>query len=882
MEHEASRQEDEGEMIRPRNRPKSQQKPVSDECRAIRLERCLAKSRKTERGSEAGYGVAEHCHIVGEVARELLRRMPRWLREELYPPGAELVAASHDVGKVSPTFQLKIRRAIEGSSCTPPELKQAVSLKESSWGGHPGVSQLTLEAMETGRYIPKIAGLHHGYSPRVEGRIATDSQFGGELWQEARQRLLERLREELDCEEWPDIRDEDQARVLAGLTTVADWIGSGSFFEEPVPDWQERIVPAVDSAGFIPSGVREGLGFEEIFGFPPRESQQIFYQQACRPGVHILEAPMGLGKTEAALYAAYLALSRNDATGIYFALPTQLTSEKIHDRVGAFLDSILLPGSIHRMPKLLHGNAWLKELEMGEEGRPGRSWFDARKRGILAPFAVGTIDQALMAVMNVRHGFVRAFGLAGKVVILDEVHSYDAYTGLLLDELVSTLRRLHCTVIILSATLTRERRQSFLERPVHGLEYPLVTSQPADADSPVELPVTAQTDHLVTIRLQAEDRPVMEEALRRAEEGQQVLWIENTVQEAQERYAVLAARAAGMEIECGLLHSRFTAADRQRNEDHWVGLYGKEGIELRTRCGRILVGTQVLEQSLDIDADFLVSRIAPTDMLLQRLGRLWRHSKTPRPDTARREAWLLSPPLPDAIEHPYQAFGSTAHVYVPYILCRTLEVWHEVEQINLPGDIRFLIEATYEERRESGAMARWQHELEHGNRFRKGRQQLRQLARIGLSSIGQTQSDDEAATRYSDRESIEVLLLQAVRTLREKRATQVTFLDGEVLLLPRNPKQGGHRAWRQRAAALQRQLVKVPPEQAPEPALRRSLHWLEEYLYLGSRDHEMARMRVVLVQPDGELQGVNGETASPDYQLVYDGQRGYQAIKNSD
>ena len=842
---------------------------------------CLAKTRKMENGVEPGYTVVSHCHIVGAVARELLQRMPILLRQKLFPQGSELVAASHDVGKVSPAFQLKIFRSINGQTYTPPGLKTVSHLKESCWGGHPGVSQVTLEAIRTGRYAPKIVGLHHGYSPRVEGKLAADSQFGGEAWQQARERLLENLKKEFDCE-WPDIEDEDQARVLAGLATVADWIGSGSFFDEPTPDWQDRIVPAVDIAGFIPPGVREGLGFEEIFGFPPRESQKIFYQQSCQPGIYILEAPMGLGKTEAALYAAYRALNENNATGIYFALPTQLTSEKIHERVGAFLNAILLPESVHRIPRLLHGNAWLKEMEMGEEGEPGHSWFNARKRGILAPFAVGTIDQALMAVMNVRHGFVRAFGLAGKVVILDEVHSYDAYTGLLLDELVATLRRLHCIVIILSATLTRERRQSFLEQPVHNLEYPLITSQPADTDSPTELPVTGQADRTVTIRLQTEDQPAMEEALQRAEDGQQILWIENTVQEAQKHYAVLAARAAGMEIECGLLHSRFTAVDRQHNEGHWVGLYGEEGIGLRTSRGRILVGTQVLEQSLDIDADFMVSRIAPTDMLLQRLGRLWRHSRTPRPGTARHEAWLLSPLLPDAVESPHQAFGNTAYVYVPYVLCRTLEVWHEIEKVNLPGDIRSLIEATYEERRESGAMARWQHELEHGNRFRKGRQQLRQLARIGLSSIGQTQSDDEAATRYSDRDSIDVLLLRSVRTIREKQATEVTFLDGEVLLLPRNPRSGGHRAWRQRAAALQRQLVKVPPEQAAEPALRRSLHWLEEYLYLGSRDHETARLRVALVQPDGELQGLNGGAASPDYQLVYDGQRGYQATKNSD
>ncbi|WP_457670400.1 CRISPR-associated helicase Cas3' [Thiolapillus sp.] len=841
---------------------------------------CLAKTRKTESGAEPGYTVEGHCRVVGMVARELLARLPASLQQNLFPRGSELVAASHDVGKLCPTFQLKILRAIKGRAFTPAELKVTAHLKENSWGGHPGVSQVTLEAIKAGRFAPRIVGLHHGYSPRVEGKLATDSPFGGNAWQKAREQLLENLKEELDCD-WPDIASEEQARVIAGLTTVADWIGSGSFFEEPTPDWQSHITTAVDNAGFIHPCVKAGLGFEEIFGFPPRESQKQFYGHAYQPGVYILEAPMGMGKTEAALYAAYLALSRNHATGIYFALPTQLTSEKIHERVGAFLDAILSPDSMHRTPRLLHGNAWLKELEMGEEGQPGRDWFNARKRGILAPFAVGTIDQALMAVMNVRHGFVRAFGLAGKVVILDEVHSYDAYTGLLLDELVATLRRLQCTVIILSATLTAERRESLLSHPARDQAYPLVTTHPIDAESPAEIPVAGPASHAVTIQFQNEDQPALEEALRRAEQGQQILWIENTVKEVQQRHAVLAARAAGMGVECGLLHSRFTTADRQRNEDYWVALYGKGGGESRAQRGRILVGTQVLEQSLDIDADFLVSRIAPTDMVLQRLGRLWRHDAMARPGGARREAWLLTPALENAIEQPYQAFGDTAYVYAPYVLCRTLEVWQERKQVKLPEDIRSLIEATYEERPESEAMAQWRHELEHGNRFRKGRQQLRQLARVGLSYIGQTQSDDEAATRYSDRDSIDVLLLKSVRKIEEKQATLVTFLDGETLLLPHYAKSGGHRAWRQRAAALQRQQVKVAPEQAPDQVLRRSLHWLAPYLYLGSGDQELARLRVALVQADGELQGLSGGPASVERRITYDDQRGYRAEKHA-
>src|SRR5690606_20205111 len=173
----------------------------------------------------------------------------------------------------------------------------------------------------------------------------------------------------------------------------------------------------------------------------------------------------------------YQMLEKGQASGIYFALPTQLTSNKIFERFNQFLAQILDEECQHRS-LLLHANAWLFDTEMGEEGRPGGAWFNQAKRGLLAPFAVGTIDQALMAAMNVKHGFVRAFGLAGKVVILDEVHTYDAYTGTLLDALVELLRSLHCTVIILSATLNQQRRQQLLARPTSAVTYPLITASP--------------------------------------------------------------------------------------------------------------------------------------------------------------------------------------------------------------------------------------------------------------------------------------------------------------------------------------------------------------------------------------------------------------------
>ena len=592
---------------------------------------CPAKTYERDGSKVPGRSVISHCQIVGAVARELISRFPAGLGTALFPVNAHFAASTHDIGKVSPYFFEKIRQGCSRSPAAWPVLKGISPTLERAWGGHAGVSQVVAKSLQAPKYVAEILGQHHGFSPSIAGRRANDEVFGGDSWQAERENLVVELKRLLDAD-WPQVVSTAQARLLAGLTSVSDWIGSGEFFEDPDAPWETNINPALDRAGFISPTFRSGLSFQQVFDFEPRPVQQQFIDQVVVPGTYVLEAPMGLGKTEAALYAAYSMLTSGQATGIYFALPTQLTSNKIYGRFNDFLGAILAEDCTHRS-LLLHGGAWLLETEMGEEGRPGGAWFNKAKRGLLAPFAVGTVDQALMAAMNVKHGFVRAFGLAGKVVILDEVHTYDAYTGTILDALVELLRSLHCTVIILSATLNRERRGKLLGCELFSDAYPLITAVPQQRDL-VELSVPITTSQPVAIQLLEQDEPAIHEAIERASQGQQVLWIENTVVEAQQRYLDLAARASELGLACGLLHSRFIADDRQRIEDRWVNLFGKPGWPKRLQQGHILVGTQVLEQSLDIDADFLISRFAPTDMLLQRMGRLWRHADTPRVDSA--------------------------------------------------------------------------------------------------------------------------------------------------------------------------------------------------------------------------------------------------------
>jgi CRISPR-associated endonuclease/helicase Cas3 len=853
-------------MIGPKSR-------IKTEYPLIILSKCLAKTRKNSDNTvSAGRNVLSHCKIVGEVARAMITRMPDWLRLELFPDGSEMVAAAHDIGKVSPTFQKKIYTALSHKDeIVLSVLKDFNAETEKIWGGHAGVSQAAADSHKVGQYIPEILGQHHGFSPNLILYQATCGSFGGQNWQLQRTELLVQLKQDLDSD-FPIVNSELQARVLAGLTTVSDWIGSGSLFDSSADDSPEKIELALDAAGYVQPQLKSGLSFLDVFGFVPKAAQIKLIAAANQPGVYVFEAPMGLGKTEAALYAAYQLLEKKLATGIYFALPTQLTSDKIHERVNAFLTRILDDSSSHKKALLVHGNAWLKRFEMGEEGNPGGAWFSQGKRGILAPFAVGTIDQALMAVMNVKHGFVRTFGLAGKVVVLDEVHSYDSFTGTILDSLVKALRQLHCTVIILSATLTQERRAKLLGITPCLTSYPLITAQP-NMGYLSEIDVDELPDVSVTIVHQQESNAI-EEALRRAEEGQQVIWIENTVKEAQDIYKKLSARTDGMSVACGLLHSRFTKVDRADNEETWVKRFGKNGSATRGQQGRILVGTQVLEQSLDIDADFLITRIAPTDMLLQRLGRLWRHVDTMRTPSAKHEAWILSPELAKAIISPELAYGSTSKVYSPYVLCRSLAVWQGIHQVKLPSQIRNLIEMTYAKQDEIDDMAKHLHQVEFM------RSKLEQMALLGLSKGGKTLPEEKAQTRHSELETTEVLLIRGYQHEQVKQGTWVTLLNNERHWIPQNGRSLLRNKWSEISATLMQNTLKVADYLAPKAVSKSQLDWLGDYFYLGRQEFDECNMlRVALVGDDENLNSLDGVQINDQYQLSYNARLGYLAKK---
>jgi CRISPR-associated endonuclease/helicase Cas3 len=509
---------------------------------------------------------------------------------------------------------------------------------------------------------------------------------------------------------------------MTGFTIFADWIASNTDWFPPniQPDRKiiaaaaHRILTDLGWNSAIASGVSFGQQFlpEDPGSFQPRGIQSALLDMADAPGLYILEAPMGMGKTEAALATAYKRWTEGPERGLYFALPTQLTSNRIHDRISAFLRNTLENPAILT---LAHGSAWLGERQarmLSPEDESDESndtdealrWYSSTRRALLAPFGTGTIDQALLAILPARFAALRYFGLTGKVVVIDEVHSYDPYMSALIDRLVNYLLKARSTVIVLSATLTAERRGELIAaagavESNPPLSYPLITKVGAGSKTAVHVPVDCDTPPK-TIRLshhtlypETEDNFWCRVASQ-VEEGANIVILRNTVALAQQTFnrlkSFVTERISDHHV--GLIHSRFPHWQRQENEEKWVRFLGKG--DAQRPPGSLLVSTQIVEQSVDIDADILVTDLAPTDLILQRIGRLHRHSRSRASGFEHATCHILHPPTDwQGSERAVKEQLTPHHFIYP-----ALTLWQASchlrsrESIDLPDDVRQTLE----------------------------------------------------------------------------------------------------------------------------------------------------------------------------------------------
>ncbi|MGW5571678.1 CRISPR-associated helicase Cas3' [Nocardia thailandica] len=658
------------------------------------------------------------------------------------------LAGMHDVGKLTPSF-----------ACQVPELFDRMHDAGLLVGGVPAdrkllphglAGQIAVEeflqqlgfAKRVAATYAVVIGSHHGVPPTVGqlqvGKSTGRSLWGGSEWAGARQELMSLVTAQTGASDrvgvWSRTRlSITQQVLLTAAVIVVDWIASNQDLfpldstrrssVEAAKAWRVLGLPESWSpAGTHPDSpaARQAL-FRSRF---TREDPMRPLQEEClriagelaTPGLMIIEAPMGEGKTEAALLAAEVLAERFGAGGVFLALPTMATSDAMFVRVRQWLDAVSgLPGSI----VLAHGKAALNSeyaqlrrrsfVDIGSDcddsGVVAHGWF-VGKKGPLANFVVGTIDQVLRAALKSRHVMLRHLGLASKVVVIDEVHAADSYMSTYLCRVLEWLGAYHVPVLLLSATLPPAQREALLDAYRHGRQdlaqsvevagagYPAISVWPHTELSCAVRPAGRAIDRIDLAFVADDDAELTARVGDVLAEGGVVGVVCNTVNRAQQLYRVMTSDGGFAPDEVLLLHSRFVAVDRAVHESRLRRVLGPPGSGERPHR-LVVIGTQVIEQSLDIDLDLLVTDVAPVDLVLQRVGRLHRHQRPWRPERVRTpQCWIRGadwesvPPKP--VPGGVAVYGSARLLRSAAVLMR-----HRETGVRIPGDIPGLVADAY-------------------------------------------------------------------------------------------------------------------------------------------------------------------------------------------
>lgn len=510
----------------------------------------------------------------------------------------------------------------------------------------------------------------------------------------------------------PSIPEEQEGVVgaeLLALLTLSDWIASGSAFAD-AETWihqgnrKEIIISKTEQflcrSELGPQTAAWPMDFCALWPWIPlegrrplqRETEALFQGKETNYSLILLEAPMGEGKTEAGIYAALRLASQWGKDGLYVALPTAATSNQMVGRVR----QLMAVQSQDAPVRLLHGMAWLEntdswETHNTEEADGIANWLAPVRRGLLGQYAVGTVDQAMLAATTVKYGALRLLGLSNKVLVIDEIHSYDAYMSEIIHRLLEWCKALEIPVVMLSATLPPAKKQElfapYTSKPL-SQAYPLITAITSDgAVREIAVPETTHRMAAKTTLLPILNDPeqIAAAAAEAVRNGGCLCVLMNTVREAQAVYSALKQRYSGDLL---LFHAQFPAQRRAELEEMCIRRYGKDKSQRPAQS--ILVATQVAEQSLDVDFDAMLTAVAPIDLLIQRLGRVHRHAETLRPDG------METPYMGVLIPAEGESFGASEYVYPECLLKSSIRLLRPISEIRIPEDVAVFVRRGYD------------------------------------------------------------------------------------------------------------------------------------------------------------------------------------------
>lgn len=730
--------------------------------------------------------------------------------------------ALHDLGKLDFRFQLKARPVAELLN---PRLKNPKIVAEQGFFDHgpagfnwfnrekAGYGVLADEAIKP--WMEAVAG-HHGrpdpgfQRPNTDPAVLVQDASARRCWLS----LLEELFLKpvgLSLADTPP----PMPNLLAGFCCVCDWVGSNDEVFTYLPDSDlspleyfnsrtndpEFAPKALVESGMTARPAAEG-GMARLFSdLKPRGVQTVIDDLPVGPGLFLIEAPTGQGKTEAATALSSRLMAAGFASSLVFALPTQATANAMLSR----LADPEHPGPGQKMfpdtsPNfvLAHGKArfklqYLKRAATGptaqgqeEAAAQCAKWLaQSRKRVFLGQFGVCTVDQVLLSALPVKHHFVRSFGLGRSVLIVDEVHAYDEYMNTILDKVIERQKRAGGSVILLSATLPERRRAEIFKKwgvaelePADDTAYPLVTAAVGDQvvvrkpETPEVLkPVNFAVRRVEGMTLDAE---TIRQISAKVREGALVAVMCNLVADAQTLAETLntVPELAG---KVDLFHARYRFKDRDEIERDCLKKFGKGAVR-GADTGRVIVATQVIEQSLDLDFDWLITQICPIELLIQRVGRLWRHERPVRFGVSAAECLVLTPEGDD--------FGLHAVVYdTPKWLWRTRDLVERESDAVFPSVNRKWLREAYSDEQWTHEppeleAAHEKYEIDQFTKRSKARSLL-SAERDGVTAFADTEGNAGLMTRDGQM-SLKVLPVLAGATRRTLEGEEFPTNDFEL------------------------------------------------------------------------------------------------------
>jgi CRISPR-associated endonuclease/helicase Cas3 len=678
------------------------------------LQHIWAKSRVE--GECNGYPLVYHLLDTFAVAERLLEASPRIaciLKRATGIQDVSVIAkwvSLHDIGKLERSFQRRLDNPAAETTNIP--------LVINSDARHDFLGAYLLEEAAPDKAPPavrKAIALHHAHryvdyesSKNLYTTKERIKRFCVEIVRE-----LERVFGEIEFAEQPDTTSVSVI-AIQGFIVLCDWIASNETLFTRTNEDRDLKTHLEHSRKTANDVIRRLMldtsligelveAFEKLFCgddsdiSEPRPLQSVAdeIELPDDPSLIIIEAPTGEGKTEAAITLVSRLIAGGNARGLFFALPTQATGDAMYRRVEK-LQGTLYDDPIE--PVLAHSKSWIelsrkKPSKHNDNSAESASteWFHSSKKTLLAPLGVGTVDQAMMGTLQVRFGSLRLLGLSLGCLVIDEVHAYDVYMSGVIDRLLEWLRYLGTTTILLSATLPPARRRELILSA--GGEEETTIDQPnitivsrSGGTRCIDFDVSKLNIRSINIKLFDSEESVYEYLIEKAEAGAACCWIRNKVQLAVNAHRRLREKNRSM-----LFHARYAFGHRKVREGEAVNTFGKERGD--DAVGTILVATQVVEQSLDLDFDVMVSDIAPVDLLVQRMGRLHRHDRE-RPDCAPEPELVVYVPTKNLDgKRPFPC----SSVYDGYILARTYCALQERRSIKVPDDVPGLLEIVYGE-----------------------------------------------------------------------------------------------------------------------------------------------------------------------------------------